>query len=174
MIIAVFIFLIVLVVSCYQRRSSVPPDEYIQQARAELRTQTAEHAASWGFGQQVGWNLSQDAGVVSFTFSDGTVATAPAQIVGTYNVKDKTFLWAWQHPDVQKSCCNHAELALQYGKLHGLEMFTSPLITCTEDEAWAFTATATKLGNARGAFRARDIEKGAIVYMTFGEVSLSK
>ncbi len=171
-ILAVFIFVAVLVVSCSQRRSSVPPDEFIQQARAELLEQTAAHAANWGFGQQLSWNLNQDDGVVSFTFADGAVVTAPAQMVGTYNIRDKTFLWAWAHPDVQESCCNHAELALQFGKRNELVRFTSPKLTCTEDDAWGFTATAAKLGNAKGAFLAED--RGAVLYMTVGDVTVNK
>lgn len=174
-IIAVFIFVVVLVVSCYQRDRSgggnVPPDEYIQQAIAEFETKAATHAAKWGLGQEIGWAVNQDTGIVSFTFADGTVANAPAQIVGTYNVQDKTFLWAWAHPKVQKSCCDHAELALQFGKKNELSLFTSSLVTCTKDDAGMGTMVAAKLGKAQGVYRGQD--GGTILFMTFGEVSLS-
>jgi len=53
-----------------------------------------------------------------------------------------------------------------------LPNFTQPIVTCTKDDAWAFTATAAKLGNANGAFWGQTGD--TLLFMTFGEVSVSK
>ena len=43
----------------------------------------------------------------------------------------------------------------------------------SKQEAWEFTALAMRLGNASGAYRV-DAGRGTLVYITYGEVSLSK
>ena len=45
-------------------------------------------------------------------------------------------------------------------------------LECSEDEAWAFTALACHLCQAQGAYRGP--AGPALVFMTFGEVTLSQ
>jgi len=144
----------------------------MQQAVKEIETQDLKHAADWRLGEQVNWVANHEAGTLTFMFADQTVATAPMQIVGTYNIADGTFRWGWEHPNVKESLRKHAELALRFGQDHELPNFTQPIVTCTKDDAWAFTATAAKLGNANGAFWGQTGD--TLLFMTFGEVSVSK
>jgi hypothetical protein len=145
---------------------------YIRQAIDGLRAQTSAHGAAWHLGDEENWSADLESGRIEFTFSDGTIAEADMQIVGTYNTDDGTFLWGWDHPSVDEHLSLHARLALQFGEEHNLPSFIERKVQCTVDEAWDFTAVAARLGNANGAYRGP--AGTTLVYMTFGEVTLHK
>ena len=174
-ILAVLAFLFLLLLSylgCFSSPRDVSPEVFIQQAVARVQSQAKENAAEWRLGKEEQWVANPDTGRITFMFADGTSVSAPMQIIGTYNIADGTFQWAWGHPGVKESLREHAGLARSFGQDHELLNYTQPTVSCTGDEAWAFTATAAKLGNASGAYES---ETGnTIVFMTFGEVSLSK
>lgn len=145
---------------------------FAQQAIEGLRLQTAAHASAWHLGKEDNWSADQEAGHISFTFSDGTIAEADMQIIGTYNIGDGTFLWGWDHPSVKEPLRAHAKLEKAFGEQYGFAQYTERKIKCTEDEAWQFTAVAARLANANGAYRGP--AGTALVYMTFGKVKLQK
>ena len=157
---------------CLNRGSNVSPEVFTQQAVQRVREQAEEHAANWRLGEQVNFVEDQDTGTITFVFADGTRVSAPMQIIGTYNIADETFKWGWDHPIVNKPLRKHAELALKFGQDNQLPNYTNPMVSCTKEEAWAFTATAARLGNANGAFWGQT--GNTLLFMTFGEVSLSK
>lgn len=155
-----------------QEEKPVDPQLFIQQSVEGLRTQTSAHAATWHLGEEVNWAADQDTGRIRFTFADGTLAEAELQIVGTYNTLDGTFLWGWDHPSVAEPLRKHASHAKEFGEKHGLPKFTERKVKCSEDDAWEFTAVAARLGKANGAYRGP--AGSTLVYMTFGEIKLSK
>ena len=146
--------------------------EFIDQSIEGLRTQTQAHAATWHFGEEESWSVDQDRGEIVFCFSDGTVAVAPVQIIGTYNPDDGTFLWGWDHPSVAEPLQAHAKIVREYGEKHNIDQFATQQVQCSEMDAWEFTAVAARLGEANGAYRAN--ADGPLVYMTFGEIKLNK
>jgi len=152
--------------------TKMAPDLYIQQSLEGLRTQTAAHSSTWHLGDEENWAADQETGRITFTFADGTVAEADMQIVGTYNTDDGTFLWGWDHPSVAEPLSKHAALARQFGMDNGLPQYTERMVECTEDQAWEFAAVAARLGEANGAYRGP--AGTALVFMTFGEIKLSK
>ena len=81
-------------------------------------------------------------------------------------------MWGWDHPSVDEDKADHAKLAKAFGVEHGLEQYTSRKVECTEDDAWSFTALSSRLANANGAFRGT--AGPTQIYMTFGEISLTK
>ncbi|HVS40153.1 MAG TPA: hypothetical protein VMS17_31635 [Gemmataceae bacterium] len=155
-----------------QEEKPVDPQLFIEQSVEGLRTQTSTHAATWHLGKETNWAADQDTGRIRFTFADGTIAEADLQIVGTYNTLDGTFLWGWDHPSVAGPLRKHAGLAKEFGEKHGLSKYTERKVNCSEDDAWEFTAVAARLGKANGAYRGP--AGTALVYMTFGEIKLSK
>ena len=66
----------------------------------------------------------------------------------------------------------HASLAKEFGEKHGLANYKERKVKCSEDEAWEFTAVAARLAKANGAYRGP--AGTALVYMTFGEIKLSR
>jgi len=137
----------------------------------ELQLKTEAHKA-WGLGTFDRWDIDQEVGNLVFSNADGTTATASAQIVGSFSTNDNTWLWAWDNPSIDDDLKLHAHKLKEYGEAHGIEKLTTGEWTGTEDDAWAMAALAVKLCDAQGAYRG---PAGAThVFMTFGEVKLSK
>lgn len=142
----------------------------VEQSMEELRLKTGAHDAGWGLGV-ADWAVDQDTGLITFTSAKMT-ATAPAQIIGTFNTQDGTWLWGWDHPSVADNMAEHARLVHEYGLRRGVAVLTTRKLECGEAEAWEFTALACHLCEAQGAYRGP--AGTALVYMTFGTVCLSQ
>lgn len=143
----------------------------VERAVEELRLKTAAHDATWHLGE-ADWDVDLDAGEVYFTAPSGIVATCPVQIIGTYNTEDGTWLWGWDHPTVDEPLGDHARRVEAFGEKHGIDLLTTRKLECTEDDAWEFTALACHLAGAQGGYRGP--MGPTLVYMTFGDVTLSK
>jgi hypothetical protein len=143
----------------------------VKQAMEELRLKTAAHDAAWHLGQ-ADWDVDQDVGTIVFRAPGGITATCPVQIIGTYNTADGSWLWGWDHPSIVPDLQASARLVLTYGEQRGIDGLTTQKVACTEAQAWEFTALACKLSDAQGAYRGPMGQ--TLVFMTFGEVQLSK
>ncbi|HEY5884075.1 MAG TPA: hypothetical protein VIT88_05275 [Pyrinomonadaceae bacterium] len=138
----------------------------------ELKIKTDAHRAAWGIDRIKRWDLNQDDGLLVFSFADGIKATAPAQIIGTYNTKDHTWLWAWANPSIEDKLKADALKLRKYGEEHHVERLTQRKWVGTEEEAWAMVALAVKLCGEQGGYRG---PAGAThVFIAFGKVTLSK
>jgi hypothetical protein len=58
----------------------------------ELRLKTMGHQAGWRFDKAARWSLDQSRGNLLFTFDDGVVDTRPAQIVGSFDGTNGSWL----------------------------------------------------------------------------------
>jgi hypothetical protein len=117
------------------------------------------------------WWVKQDEGTVTFTAKD-IEATAPVQIIGTYNPQDKSWMWAWDNPAILEPLRQHAETVRRYGEQHRIEELTERKIVCDENACWRFAALACCLNGAQGAYRGPT--DGPLVFLTYGAVLLSK
>lgn len=148
------------------------PASFIAGAREGLAAQTSAHAAGWRFGEEERWEVDMEKGRLVLHFADGTVASAPIQVVGTYQRADSSFLWAWEHPSVPPELARHAEITKAWAGINQLGQFTTAKPQCTEDEAWDFAATVNRLNNTNGAYRGS--AGTTLVYMTFGDMTLQR
>ena len=145
-------------------------DLLLEQSMEELRIKVEAYDSMWQIGE-ADWNVDQDLGTIVFTSPDGRVATAPVQIVGTYNTLDGTWLWGWENPSVLPPLQEAARRVRKYGEKHGIRQLTTRKLKCTEDDAWAFTAFACKLCEGQGAYRGP--ADTTMVFMAFGDVTVS-
>jgi hypothetical protein len=100
------------------------------------------------------------------------VATAPVQVVGSYNTQDGTWLWGWDNPSLEAALTEHARKVRSFGEERGYEVLTTPKLACPESQCWELTALACMLAEGQGAYRGP--AGTARVFVTFGEVTLSK
>ena len=147
------------------------PDLTLVRSMADLQTKIDACVRMFGLGSGERWDVDLDAGFIKFTQHD-LVATAPVQVIGTFNAGDGTWLWGWDHPSVQPSLAHAAELCRDFGMRYDLGAFTQRKISCTHEDAWQFTAVASYLSGANGAYRGPS--GTTYVFMTFGTVTLSK
>jgi hypothetical protein len=169
-------FCLLLAMSCLaQNESKIPSDfpSLKKLSAAELEIKTQAHVKLWGLGSSDRWDLLQAQGDLVFTFADGLKAVAPAQIIGTYNSKDQSWLWAWANDSINDSLKKDAQKVREYGAKHRIKQLTERKWLGSEAEAWAMAAVAVKLCGAQGAYRGPASEN-LFVFMTFGEVQLSK
>lgn len=159
-------------ITSFSHAESLKPEQYIAQSYVGLQDVTAVHSKTWGLGSEANWGVDLNAGKISFIFEDGKKAIADVQVIGTFS-PNGTFMWGWDHPSVKGEPAKHAMLLKTFGEKHQIkELLTQP-VKITEQQAWEYTAVAMRLGNNNGAYRA-NAGGGTWVYMTFGEVSLSK
>jgi uncharacterized protein DUF6882 len=137
----------------------------------ELAITTAIFDRQFQLGQAA-WQLSQGSAVITFTSPTGMIASAPAQIVGTYDTDDGTWLWAWDNPTILPKLAKHAKLTRQYGKRQRISDLTTPKLTIAKKRCWEFAALTCKLGGFQCAYRGP--AGRTIVFITFGEVELGK
>lgn len=134
---------------------------------------TEIHSNTWHLGEEDNWNVDQEVGTLELDFADGTVATAPVQLIGTYNDEDGSFLWGWDHPSIEPELQKTAHLVKAFAEKHNFEELLDRKVTCSEERAWEYTALAMRISEANCAYRA-EASPGTIVFMNFGEVALSK
>ena len=167
-------FILMLAICFGQNQSNLPSDFSTLQKMSleELALKTQAHKEVWGLGKIDRWDLNQDTGELVFSLPDGMKAVCPAQIIGTYNSKDHTWLWAWANPSIDEKLKVNALKVRKYGEEHHIDRLTRSKWEGTEDDAWAMAALAVKLCGEQGAYRG---PAGATyVFITFGEVKLSK
>ncbi len=163
-----------IIVSLGQNQPRLPPDfaTLKKVSVEELKLKTDAHRQAWGLDKISHWDLSQDSGKLVFSLPDGMKAVCPAQIIGTYNGEDHTWLWAWANPSIDDKLKVDALTLRKYGKKHHIDRLTTRKWSGTEEDAWAMVALAVKLCDKQGAYRG---PAGATyVFIAFGEVSLSK
>jgi hypothetical protein len=170
----IFAFTLPLISGCKGEGGQVGDQEsreLFASSMKELEAKTAAHETLFQIGK-ADWELDQDAGTITFTSPDGTVATAPAQIVGTFNKTDSTWLWAWDNPSIDEKLTAHARLAKDFGGGHGPGALIQRKFKTTEDKCWEYTAVTCKLGKHQGAYRGPADD--TLVFITFGDVTIQK
>ena len=168
----VFVFFQAISIMSFAESNQFNVEQYVEASMEGLRVQTEAHSETWGLHKAESWNVDQETGVIYWSFSDGKVARAHVQIIGTYNPKDSTFLWAWDHPSIMEPLQSHAKLVREFGLKHKVDLFTERKVIVDEDKAWEFIAVANRLAEANGGYRGE--AGGPLVFMTFGEVELKQ
>jgi hypothetical protein len=166
--------IIILAVCSIQNEPKLPADFSTLQKMSieELDLKTKGHVEAWDLDNIDRWDLNQDTGELLFSFADGLRAVAPAQIIGTYNSEDQTWLWAWANPSIDEKLRKDALKVREYGQKHRTEQLTKAKWKGTEKDAWAMAALAVKLCGEQGAYRGP--AGSTYVFIAFGGVKLSK
>lgn len=138
----------------------------------DLRAKILGHQGGWGLGKETNWSLDQSAGDLVFSFAEGWMAQAPAQIIGSLDTSDGTWLWAWANPSIEVALTRDALTLKAFGQDNGIELLTEPEIYLSEERAWSLTGLSVYLNNSQGAYRG--VMGTTLVFITFGTVRLSK
>ena len=145
----------------------------LERSIAELTLKQEANIEAWGLGSIERWDTDLDLGVIQFSNSDGFNVTGQVQVVGTYDGEEGSWLWAWDHPTVPEPLAQAAELTRQFGEMHGLGRYTTPMIRCTHDHAVEFMAVALHLSGGTGAYRG-PFGDASFMYMTFSDVVITR
>ncbi|WP_299556946.1 DUF6882 domain-containing protein [Seonamhaeicola sp.] len=146
--------------------------DFIEGAFEGLQLQTDAHKKTWKLGKEKQWNVDMNEGMLWFDFSDGTRVSTDIQIIGTYNSKNGTFLWGWDHPSVRGELAQHANLAYEWGKENEEPGFTEVQLTCSIDDVWKIAGAVNRISGGSGVYKGNS---GATqVFMTLGTIEMGK
>jgi hypothetical protein len=138
----------------------------------EAQTATMLHKTNWRLGEETSWQIDQKNGNLVLLFSNGDVAIAPIQVIGSFHLKENSFLWAWDHPSILPDLQKNAHAVRSFGKMHFAKVLTKNRIPCTEKKAWELAALAMKLNQASGIYRV-EVKPYVSLFVNFGEVQLT-
>jgi hypothetical protein len=147
-------------------------DELLATSVQELQAKNEAHKSAWGLGTLDRWDLNQDAETLVFTGDDGSTVTTQAQIIGSFNTSDNSWLWAWDNPSIDDKLKADARQVQAYGQQHGIDKLTSRKWTGSEEDAWAMAALVVKLAGAEGAYRGP--VGNTYVFIAFRNIQVTK
>src|SRR5690349_20028688 len=94
------------------------PEATLRRSMDELRQKTRHHMDTWPFGRTERWDVNLDTGVLEFS-SPGLLVTTPAQVIGTYNYDDSSWMWGWDLPSVPEPLGHEALRVRDFGDRYG-------------------------------------------------------
>jgi len=151
-----------------QRRQEL--DKILGQALLDLETKVAAHA-EWQLDKIEDWGFRPGSNELVFGRRDGGRLLCRAQVIGTLNTADHTWMWAWNSDEFDPARTEHARRVRDFGQEHRYPRLTEGLLTyCDEDEAWALAALAVDLNDAQLAYAAP--KDGILIFMTIDEVKV--
>jgi hypothetical protein len=136
-----------------------------------LRLQTEAHQGTWRFGKSERWDFSQDSGELVFTFPD-MVVRAPAQIIGSFDSREASWMWAWANSSLSGSLTRDSVRVREYGEQHHIRRLTTGTWPAEELDGWRMAALANRLCESNGVYRGP--AGTTLVFFTFGPVQLTK
>src|SRR6478609_374162 len=127
----------------------------VAEGHAEISRTTQAHTARWGLGTAQRWVLDQEDGRIVWSFDD-LVASAPAQILGSWNAEVGTFVWAWDNDFVAESLSRTAEEVRAFGVEHGIGALVSSPLELDEARVRDLVAVAFRVGRCTGLYHPFD------------------
>ncbi|MBR7833264.1 hypothetical protein KDL01_08305 [Actinospica durhamensis] len=132
--------------------------------------QLAQAHRSWGLGTADRWGLDQQTGLITWTFPDKS-ATAPAQILASYNRSSGSWMWAWANPSILPEMSRASGEIRDWAQARGHHTLAEPTIAADDQKADTLSALALRITEATGFYRGPSGAAFAII--TFGPVTLT-
>jgi uncharacterized protein DUF6882 len=138
----------------------------------ELIEQTSRaHSERWGLGAARQWVLDQNDGRITWSFEDH-VASAPAQILGSWNSKVGSFVWSWDNETIKAPLCTTAEEVRAFGLENDVVALCSSPLRIDESQVRDLVALAFRLGGCTGLYHPFDGRLAS--YIAFGDVTIEE
>ncbi|MFF0610933.1 DUF6882 domain-containing protein [Nocardia tengchongensis] len=136
----------------------------------EMIDMLAEAHMSWGLGSADRWGLDQRTGMITWTFPDRT-ATAPAQLIGSYNPGAGSWLWACANQSILPEMSRDSAVVRDWLQAEGYSGLADSLIDADDQMAAMLAAIAVRVTAAAGFYRGTG--SAAIPFITFGPVTVT-
>ena len=156
-------------------RPNLPCDFNELQEMAFHHTQALmeAHTNTWGLGTAENWDVDLAAGQIAWSFADGKIARAPAQLIATWSSQEDTFLWGWDHPSAPPGTALAAQAVRDHAARQNIEQLLGSKVACSFEDGWQLAALAVLAGDLQGVYRGQASDT-AWAYIGFGNVTLSK
>ncbi|WP_143742496.1 DUF6882 domain-containing protein [Roseateles chitinivorans] len=139
--------------------------EWEMQGLSWLQQRTAEDGEAWGLGSEKNWTLDLSAGRLNFSFADGRNMSGQIQVLGTFNKKDGSFLWAWDNPSIPNALRLSAMAIRDWAEANGEQELTHSKIRVDETRIWAWLGFSARESGADGGYRVNS--NGMDIYLIY-------
>ena len=96
-------------------------DQFLAEAMAEYRAkQEALTNGEWRLSLCANWRFDPETGTVTVLFPAGSEWQAAGQFLGSYAIKDQSWQWAWDSPDMGEHLSRDSRLVKQLGERFGI------------------------------------------------------
>ena len=141
----------------------------LQRFLMECSSAVPERTRRWHDRLGIGsWNFDGKTGLIKFQVRDGSEVAYPAQIVGSWNEKSRTFLWSWANSGVPENLSEAAAKVREIGEERGWNLLTNPKFECDQDVAFMLTCAASELTKLPFFYRG-PAGNGLYIFFIFGE-----
>jgi len=141
------------------------------QGRELIEQTTRSHSERWGLGTAKRWALNQDEGRIMWSFDDH-VASAPAQILGSWNNKVGSFVWAWDNETIRAPLCETADMVRAFGVENEVSALRTSPLKVDDEQVRDLVALAFRLGGCTGLYHPFDGQLAT--YIAFGAVTVEE
>lgn len=138
----------------------------LKAAAAWLHGQNMRAAQGWGVGMETDFGYDQDEAVLTLHGIAGAQPALKAQILGSFDPHDRSFMWAWHNPSISPEVCAMARAAREQGESDADPAFTTPVMTAKFDDLALVIALAAQKGGADGVYRAV-LDNATSVFLAF-------
>jgi len=146
-------------------------DTLLLQGRELIERTSREHATRWGLGTANRWVLDQAEQRITWSFEDH-IASAPAQILGSWNGQVSSFVWSWDNETIQPPLCVTAEEVRAFGIEHHVPALCTAPLKLDEEQVRDLIAVAFRIGGCTGLYHPHD---GVLAtYIAFGTVTIEE
>lgn len=111
-------------------------------------------AQQWGIGLEERFDVDQADGRLMLQFAKLPHLVLEAQVLGSFDPSDRSFMWSWHNTSVRPALQQAAQRARAEGERIGEPAFTTPVQTVAFDDLVLLLARAAQFADADGVYRA--------------------
>ncbi len=116
-------------------------DEWLGHATTEFNAKQEALSRNWSFDSYEEWGYSQETGIFTLDFVDGSQFHADGQLLGSHCASDGTWEWAWHNPNIKTTAAKDSHTVKQLGERLGIDYLQVGSIPCP-DMGFAFYLAA--------------------------------
>ncbi|HEX7897744.1 MAG TPA: hypothetical protein VF950_08280 [Planctomycetota bacterium] len=142
--------------------------DFLLQANWFMRARMEENQKEFQLDGYKRFDWDPWRGELIFSSAGVPKVVARIQIVGSQSAKMSAWSWAWANPALPAAVRQAALKAKEFGTERGVTRLLQPKWSANEWDAWAMTAVAAKLNEAKGAYRCPTPD--GFTYMIFSDI----
>lgn len=147
-------------------------DELLEAGYNYVSSLQSAHEATWKMSEAANYEVDLMSGEIWWFFPEKTVS-APAELLGTWNPKDGTFLWGWDHPSAPEGSAVASAALKAHADTHGISDLQDSKVECDFEECWSLVSAAGLVGQLQGIYRFETSPGGAWAYIGFGGIAIN-
>lgn len=123
-------------------------------------------AQGWAIGLERNYGFDQADGRLLLKFEHGADLVLDAQVLGSFDPSDRSFMWGWHNASLRPELQQAAAVAREEGQRGGEAALTTPVQTVRFDQLTPLLAWAAQLAGLDGVYRAMT-DTGTSVFLGY-------